>query len=182
MGNAINRALTQLDTLQKSDNRFRGVARAGLLLRSASKQTIGQPPVKTIAKTTPALAAQPVPNQQKPVTQQQEPRRWLQGQRTLFDPIINEARPVPAAPRSAPTAPAPTMAQSIRASRDLTPLSGHQLAARKAGLDINTPGLDKLSFDQMKQAANQVNVEAARKQAEAQGIYRGPAGEPYHRK
>lgn len=33
------------------------------------------------------------------------------------------------------------------------PLTGYQLAAQKAGLDINTPGLENMTFDEMKELA-----------------------------
>jgi len=60
--------------------------------------------------------------------------------------------------------------------RDTTPYSGYQMAAIKVGLDPSTPGLESMSFDQMKNAAANIQTAAARKQAEAQGIYYGSKG------
>lgn len=94
------------------------------------------------------------------ISKAQEPRRWGQNQRSLFDPLVNVIAPGPAPRRAEPVAPAPSMALSLRNSRDSTPLTGHQLAARRAGLDVDTPDLHKMSFEQMKQAAHEVNVKA----------------------
>jgi hypothetical protein len=71
-------------------------------------------------------------------------RRWGQSQRGFYDPFTSNANgpaaPTPATSRPSATSPAaPSLAETLRASRDNTPLSGHQLAARRAGLDVNTP-------------------------------------------
>ena len=92
------------------------------------------------------------------------------------DRLMVEDTPLPSPQASQPIRPyVPT-----KLVRDTTPYSGHQMAAIKAGLDPSTPGLESMSFDQMKNAAAKVQIAATRQQAEAQGMKFGTKGEAYH--
>ncbi|MBK5275159.1 MAG: hypothetical protein JJE30_08915 [Desulfuromonadales bacterium] len=104
----------------------------------------------------------------------QEPRRWGQPARSLFDPLVTTARPAAATPQpmSGPAATppaAPNMAQSLRASRDNTPLTGHQTVARNCGLDPQTPGVETMTMQQMKDLAYKQQLEATEPMFRAHG-------------
>lgn len=49
-------------------------------------------------------------------------------------------------------------------------LNGHQIAAQKCGLDVNTPGLEKMDLDQMRALVQQQNIEATRPMRQRLGI------------
>lgn len=68
-----------------------------------------------------------------------EPRRWGQPARSLHDPLVNvnTPRPVAAPAATRPTTPAPNMAQNLRASRNTAPLTGHEMAAVKQGVNLS---------------------------------------------
>lgn len=51
------------------------------------------------------------------------------------------------------------------------PLNGYQLAAQKAGLDIHTPGLENMSFDQMRDLAQGKLKEATEPLRRAAGLH-----------
>lgn len=96
------------------------------------------------------------------------PRLW--GKRDAGQP-----EPLPAPSVHTPRSP-------LKLTRDNTPLSGHQLAARRAGLPVDTPNLHKMSFSEMQALADSRQVTETRKQAATSGIHFGDRGEVYHRR
>jgi hypothetical protein len=111
-------------------------------------------PVETITKAQINAADTELDRIQKALT----PLRWGQMPRYIGEKVGNTIPPEPQ--RTTPVTPAPTAAQQLRGSRSNSPLNGHQLAAQRCGLDPHTPGVEKMSVDQMKQAAHEVNVKA----------------------
>lgn len=85
------------------------------------------------------------------------------------------------APRQPVVTPAPDKTASHRSPPlDTSKLSGHQMAALKAGLDIDTPNLQMMSFDQMKALAHQQNVQSTQSLREKVGICHEPANGTYN--
>ena len=156
---AMGKALSELDDMQKSikptvtppkqpTRIFHGI------IKPKAHKSIPQA-VKTAEKVIQKETVQMEPAPQ-PV---EKPRQsWFQNNR-YFDP---KGTPTPGAtPQPVPpTTPAPSMSQSIRNSRDTTPLTGHQLAARRVGCDINTPGLEKMNLEEMKATSHKQTLEA----------------------
>jgi hypothetical protein len=75
----------------------------------------------------------------------------------------------------APTpAPAPTQTKEVlwgcpaplgyQRRQDISGMTGAQLVAMKAGLDVNTPGIEKMSFEEMKELAAKLSREETRRQ------------------
>lgn len=121
-----------------------------------------------------ALAGLDIP----PPVKKLEPRQPWGCMPRVFGKIDADARrpePLPV-----PTTFSPR--QPLKFERDKTPLTGHQQAARKAGLDVNHPGIEAMTFDQMKGIADQKQIAVAREQAERMGIAFGSRGETYHRR
>ena len=109
------------------------------------------------------------------------PRRWGQEARSFYDPI--------SAPRVTSPAPAPgpsviaspvNLAEKFKASRDTTRYTAHQAVAVKCGLSPDTPGLERMTLDDMKARVRTTQIAEARQKAERLGIFYGPDNETYH--
>ncbi len=88
------------------------------------------------------------------------PLRWGQTPRYIGEKMCNTPSPSPEPQPMAPAAPAPNMAQQLRESRDNTPLTGRQLAARKTGIPVDTAGLNAMTYEEMKQLAHARTVKS----------------------
>lgn len=70
-----------------------------------------------------------------------------------------------------------------RAARQNRPqnLTGHQMAAMKAGLDVNTPGLESMTFEQMQHEAAKVTDAKYEVERQKQARHYGRSGLPVDR-
>lgn len=177
---AFSKALQELNNMQKAGKspvtRLSGIGNG--LLKMSTKKTTEQRPVKAIVKT-----AQETIKMKTTPQPEQTPLRWGQTPTFLGQRVGNTSPPsAPVATQT--TAPEiQTFSTLLRNGRtDTSKFSGYQLAAMRLGLDPHTPGIDQMTADQMKQAAHQINVTAARESAAKQGIHYGPKGETYRQK
>jgi hypothetical protein len=74
-----------------------------------------------------------------------------------------------------PSPPQPQQAGSLQKAGDRPQkLTGPQMAARKAGIDINTPGLAEMTYDQMRALAGRQTAESVKDLARKNSaFYRG---------
>lgn len=131
-------------------------------------------PVETITKAQINAADTELDQLQKA----EKPRQpWFQNNR-YFDPNAKPTSPAAAPQRTAPTAPAPNMAQNLRESRiNISQLDGHSQAALRQGVDLDRlpagTDLTKLNLNQMASLARQQTLDSTEPMFRASGkLYR----------